>query len=240
VTDSHAESLLAAAAELEARDERIGAELAELAELAARAARVDERARELVVFLEAVPAELAALDGQREILQRRLEQARAQEAAAAQRLVELEGARRAQARRVQAERERDQAGEAAEDASRGLERLQERRDKLLGEESSAHTEADALADEAREVAAEVRRQSRVSASGRGEPGLGLAGLTAWADRVQAALLVARSGLDSERERLVREANELGSAVLGEPLGGSSVTVVRRRLERALRGGPGSD
>jgi chromosome segregation ATPase len=240
VTDSHAESLLAVAAELEARDERIGAELAEIAEVAARAARIDERARELAAFLEAVPAELAALDGQREILQRRLELARTEEAAAVQRLAELEGARRAQARRVQAERERDQARDAAEDASRGLERLQERRDKLLDEESGSHTQADALADEAREVAAEARRQSRVSASGRGEPGLGLAGLTAWADRVQAALLVARSGLDSERERVVREASELGTAVLGEPLGGSSVAVVRRRLEQALRPGNGSD
>jgi hypothetical protein len=47
------------------------------------------------------------------------------------------------------------------------------------------------------------------------------------------VLVARGGLETERERIVREANELASSVLGEPLYTASVAVVRRRLEEQL-------
>jgi hypothetical protein len=44
----------------------------------------------------------------------------------------------------------------------------------------------------------------------------------------------RGQREQERERLVREANELGGSALGEQLAGSSVALVRRRLEEALR------
>jgi hypothetical protein len=39
-------------------------------------------------------------------------------------------------------------------------------------------------------------------------------------------------LETERERVVVEANVLGASVLGEQLGASSVALVRRRLESA--------
>ena len=47
------------------------------------------------------------------------------------------------------------------------------------------------------------------------------------------VLVARGTLEAERERIVVEANALAAGALGESLGGSSVTVVRRRLEEAV-------
>jgi hypothetical protein len=47
------------------------------------------------------------------------------------------------------------------------------------------------------------------------------------------LFVVRGTLETERERVVVEANALGSAVLGEALGASSVATVRRRVEQAL-------
>ena len=48
--------------------------------------------------------------------------------------------------------------------------------------------------------------------------------------------MARAGLEAERERIVREGNELASSVLGEPLYTASVAQVRKRLEEALAQG----
>ena len=54
----------------------------------------------------------------------------------------------------------------------------------------------------------------------------------WAARAHAAVLVARSGLEAERDRIVRETTELASAVLGEPIPATSVAVLRERIESA--------
>ena len=62
------------------------------------------------------------------------------------------------------------------------------------------------------------------------PGPGIEGVLEWAARAHAAVFVARSGLETERERVVREANELAASVLGEPLYATSVALVRQRLE----------
>ena len=62
------------------------------------------------------------------------------------------------------------------------------------------------------------------------PAPGIEGVLEWAARAHAAVFVARSGLETERERVVREANELAASVLGEPLYATSVALVRQRLE----------
>ncbi len=64
------------------------------------------------------------------------------------------------------------------------------------------------------------------------PGPGPEGLLTWAEAAQAALFVARGQAMAEQEAVIRQANELGSAVLGEPLGAASVAVVARRIETA--------
>jgi hypothetical protein len=73
---------------------------------------------------------------------------------------------------------------------------------------------------------------RVSDAGGADPGASLDDLVEWGARVHAALFVVRGGLELERERVVREANELGAAVLGEPVA-ASVGRVRELIERAL-------
>jgi hypothetical protein len=57
----------------------------------------------------------------------------------------------------------------------------------------------------------------------------------WGTRARAALLVARSQLASERDAVVRQANELGASVLGEPLPALSAGEIARRVEGTLGG-----
>jgi hypothetical protein len=64
------------------------------------------------------------------------------------------------------------------------------------------------------------------------PAPGLEALLTWAEAAQAALFVARGQAMAEHDAVVRQANELGSAALGEPLGAASVAVVVRRIESA--------
>jgi hypothetical protein len=71
---------------------------------------------------------------------------------------------------------------------------------------------------------------RVSESGRTVPGTSLEEIEEWGARAHAALFVVRGGLESERERLVLEANSLAAATFGDHGGGSSVALVRRRIE----------
>jgi hypothetical protein len=89
-----------------------------------------------------------------------------------------------------------------------------------------------LEERSRAVSGRVAALARVSREGAEAPEPGLEGTIAWASRARAALWVVRSGLEGERERVVREANELGASVLGEPLAATSVATVRKRLERA--------
>jgi len=120
--------------------------------------------------------------------------------------------------------------EVAADAAAHIERVADSQRRLLGDEQAARGEATLLAREAADTATAVSELPRVSDTGRTQPGETLAELAAWADRVGAALLVVRGGLVGERERLLREAGELATAALGEPLYGASVSMVRRRLE----------
>jgi chromosome segregation ATPase len=228
-------ALLDAAAELETLDAELAASLDEVDDLARRAAHVHERALALEGFLAGVPLQLAALEREHaEAVDRRAEAASA--LAEAQRNVdELERSRRvSEEKRAQAGRELVHAREAAADAATRVERVAGQEERLLDEERAARAEVGLLAAEAGETAAAVREVHRVSESGRTEPGDTLRELAAWADRVGAALLVVRGSLATDRERLLREAGELAASALGEPVYGSSVSVLRRRLEDASR------
>ncbi len=55
-------------------------------------------------------------------------------------------------------------------------------------------------------------------------------LVDWGSRARAALYLARTSFEHEREQIVREAAEIGSSALGEPVYGSTVEAVLRRLE----------
>ncbi len=63
-------------------------------------------------------------------------------------------------------------------------------------------------------------------------------LTDWASRAQAELFVATSQVDARRERGVREANELASALLGESTHGSTPAQALERVNRYWTSSPG--
>ena len=63
-----------------------------------------------------------------------------------------------------------------------------------------------------------------------DPGEGLRALIEWGSRAHAALFVDSRQLGAQRELVIREANELASAVLGEPTYGSTVEQALARVE----------
>lgn len=229
------EALLALAANIERRDGDVAEALELVLDLGHRADEIKARAAQLQLLLESAPSEIAGLDrSEAEAGHVRAETTDAL-AHAERRVAELAQNRRAGAEaRAAADRDLELSRElAAEAAARG-DRLVHDRAELMRAKSAAQAEVFDLARDANDVASRMQDVPRVSASGREAPGQGLAQLSEWGSRVHAALFVVRGQLEGERDRLVREANELGGAVLGEQLAGSNVTLVRRRLEEALR------
>lgn len=201
------------ALELERRDAVIAERVELLSRLAGEIDRIRERAAELAAFFDRLPAAREHA-GSAET-----------EAAAA-----LERARSAV---LEAEQEGVDVQAAVRVAEERLERTAALRAALERAAEAAHSEARALAQAAAEAARELGAAPRVTLAAA--PGDGLADVLDWAARAHAAILVARSGLDAERDRIFREANELGSSVLGEPLQSTNVSRVRRRVEERLSG-----
>jgi hypothetical protein len=213
--------------ELEGRDEAIAALLEVLASLRARVRALGAEAARLRAVLTLLPRERTAAAS---VVERG-------EAVVETRQEELAAAEEAAGR---ARRAREERQAAAELARRALERAEEelasaRRhaDSLAGAEDVAEREARAVesaaAALARELVGAPRLRSRVPEAPEG----GLAGVEAWAARADGALLLARSGLDEEREAVVREANELAASVLGEVPAPAGVRRIRERVEAAL-------
>lgn len=227
-----ATELLGHAAELERRDELLAFELDRIDALADRVAALRTRAREVEAALADLPAETdAALAGE--------QAARAEKAAArkahdvAERRIQALGRASGQDVRDQAGRELVRAREELHDAGTRIERAASRVVSLEDRHRTLIAETDALGVEARTVATGIQATARIADPGKGEPGSALASIEDWGARARAALFVAHGALAEERERIVLEANALGSLALGEPLGGSSVSLVRRRIEEAL-------
>ena len=59
-------------------------------------------------------------------------------------------------------------------------------------------------------------------------------LVDWAARAQASLFVAVGQIDTQRDRVIREANELATMLLGEPTYGATPEQARARVEATLR------
>jgi len=217
---------LALAADIERRDADVAVLLDLVARLSRRADELGLRSEEVQRFRETVPGELARLD--------RVEaEARDAAAAAANALDDIER-RVADLPRRDAELELENARRVASEAAARGRHVTAERTALLEREASSRVEIGDLTREAGEVAACLNDIPRVSESGREPPGETLADVSEWARRVHAALFVVRGQLESERDRLIREANELAGAVLGEQLSGSNVSLVRKRLEEARR------
>jgi DNA repair exonuclease SbcCD ATPase subunit len=221
------DSRLAFAAELEQRDATLAGRIGALAELSAEVELIRARAAEIESLLEALPAERAHLDEADADAARDRELARAG-------LAEAESA----LERARSEDARDTARRAVMLAAAAVRAEDERRVRLIERRTALEQEAERLEAEAGDLerraaaaAASLEKSSRVSSIA--PPERGLSGIVDWGARAHAAVVVARGGLESERERIVREANELAASVLGEPLYTASVALVRRRLETEL-------
>ena len=183
---------------------------------------------------ERIPAELAELEALLQETESEIAGARTELEAAEARFAGLETSRRAKPDEI--DRARSEAATARErlaDAGAQLDRLTAREEELRTEERALREGAEALPRQADRVADDLRGVARVAESARVDPGPSMEELEEWGARVRSALFVARGTLETERERVVTEANALGTAVLGESLGASSVAVVRRRLEERL-------
>jgi chromosome segregation ATPase len=231
--DASAEHL-AHATELERRDAAVARELETLLALTERAGTIRGRANEIGEALGRLPDELAELDARRRAMDADLARARSELEAADARVTKVESARRRKQDEV--DRARSEAATARDqlaDAEAELRRLEGLGDDLRLRATTLRGEASGLPQAAEAVAADIRRLRRVTDAAGAEPGTSLADIEEWGARVRSALFVARGTLETERERIVVEANALGSAVLGESLGGSSVAVIRRRVEERL-------
>jgi hypothetical protein len=219
--------------ELVRADEACSATLAELDELVRETAWIGKQAAELAAFLDAAPSERARLDGEigeaeREVhaRSRALAQAEAELAEAEQRSDEerLAAARRFVVRARDALSIAEKRAAASRAASRELEQRL----------SEAQQEAPRLEERAASLALTLRGRPRLAGEATLPPEPGLIGVTEWASGARATLLVARNAVATERDLVIRQANELGAVVLGEPLVASSAALVARRLEQALR------
>ena len=223
------DEVLAFLRELEAADETLSAAEGDLAELGAEVERVRLRAADLEKFLSRLPVE-------RERLQ--TEQAGAeQQAARALRAKD-------EASDSVADAERGRSADAVAEARRAVIRTQDalrmadRHVSEVGEESAAleDTAADAIREaaelegRARRFAAEFGQHPRLTDQAASDPPPGLAGIVEWGSAARAALFVARGSLSSEREAVIRQANELGSRLLGEPRLAATPATVLRRVE----------
>lgn len=225
---------LAHAAELDRRDVAISRELDTIRALAERAGALRDRVGEIREALARIPRELGELGARREQTEADATRARAELEAAEARLAELERARRRKADEIARMRsERTTAAEQLADAETRLARLATLEFELHEEKGILEQEAGRLAGSAAEISAELRRTDRVTERAARAPGMELEELEEWGAQVRSALFVARGTLETERERVVAEANALGAAVLGESLGASSVAVLRRRIEAHL-------
>ena len=224
---------LAHAAELERRDTEIANELEIVRDLEERVGAIRGRAGSVREALERVPLEREDLDRRRADADRAVTAAHADVERTGSRVASLEASRRK--RDDELERARKEAATARDvlaDALAVRARVDERESALADEERALLAEGDALAEAAELVAEGVRDVGRVTESAGRAPGTSLADLDDWGSLVRSALFVARGTLEAERERVVLEANALGTSVLGEQLGTSSVALVRRRLEAA--------
>ena len=218
---------LAFAAELEERDAALSDRIELLGELGRQVEEVRVRARAVAEALERLPRDREQVLASLADAERELEAAQATHARA------LRDVERARGEDTQPAARRHEAHAATDlrTTEDRRERLVSRRDELARSEQAVTGEIDALDVRVRELAAELKSAPRVAAPD--PPERGLDGLADWGARAHAAVFVARSGLETERGRVVREASELAASVLGDPLAATSVAGIRERLEERL-------
>ena len=208
--------------------------LADLRELAARDAELSARAARLhLLDAEVASIRLRADETERffalyaEEERRHGETVRAAHDEVARRRAELDAAERELAD-AHDEDERVHAGHAVERArdhldvaTAALARAEDGAAALEREAVDLTAGVPTLEERARAVAAEVPDVRDAPA--------GVRPLAEWASHAHAELFVAAGQIDTERDRVIRQANELATMVLGEPTYGSTVAQLAERV-----------
>ena len=199
------------------RDEHLAAEAERLRELDGQVAAVRTAAEAVDAFFAAYPEEEArrrsAVSDAEGELERRRAQLRAAEgelAAAAD-----EDARAHAEHAVERGRDHVAVAEAA------LERARAAAQELERDAARLPTDVPRLEQKAGAIADEVPHVPPAPTGPRA--------LVDWASHAHAQLFVAAGQLDAQRERVIREANELASMLLGEPTYGSTVAQLAERI-----------
>jgi chromosome segregation ATPase len=204
--------------ELARRDEELAGGARRLRELDGQIGAIRARAEAIGAFFAGYPTEEAR---RRAVLE-------AAEAAADRRAAELAAAEREavaagdnEEARVRAAAVVDRARDHVSVAEASLARARDSAAELERDAASLPEEVPLLEERARAIAAEV---PHVPA-----PASGPRGLVDWASHAHAELFVAAGQLDAQRERVIREANELATMLLGEPTYGSTVAQLAQRV-----------
>lgn len=216
--------------EIERADQEIAATLDELDELASEVDELRLRAAELEAFQARLPAERERAVASEAAAERQIASAREELADADRELAEAKRAgdeRRTASARNRLVRARDELGMAERRAGEAESELA----RLQSEEAAGTRHVVEVEERTRHLAAALRERPRL-AEQAGTPREGPAGVAAWARGARAALFVARGSLATERNALIRQANELGALVLGEPLLARSAAEVARRVRHA--------
>ena len=202
-----------------------------LAERDAELARETERLQGLDLQVAALRARAEAIDAffaaYPEEERRRRAEADAAEDELRRRRAELaEAERELDAARDGAERERarsavSRASDHVVVAAAALERAAASAGELERDASTLPEELPLLEARARAIADTARHIP--------QPPEGVRALVEWASHAHAELFVATRQLASERERLIREANELATSLLGEPTYGSTIAQLAQRV-----------
>jgi hypothetical protein len=220
---------LALLRELERVDDAVAAELVETDELYAAVEELRRRALEVEGFFARLPGERAAAAKSALEAERALAEAGA---AADEATAAVAAARSAgnDERLAEARRREVAAQDSLHVAERRLEAARRRAAELEARAEAAQSESHALGASAGDLASTLADRPRVPGGAVADPGTSAAGVAEWGTRARAALLVARSQATAERDAVVRQANELGTAVLGEPLPPLGAREVVRRVE----------
>lgn len=223
---------LAILADLERGEEEVAVELGEIDELYAACEQVRLAAHDLVDFFKRLPEEREAAAREIQESAQALRQARAAFEQAEQELAATEKGddqeRLAAARRFQI-RTRD----ALHLAERRAQAAEDRAAELEAAATAAEEHSKELNARARDLAEALSRRPRVAVGSAIPPDATTAQVAEWGTEARAALLVARSQIAAERDALVRQANELASNAVGEPVAAISAAGAADLLRRTL-------
>ena len=207
---------------LAARDEELAIKERALQQLDADVRMIRERAEAMSLFFAGYAeargrADSVVATAEAEVLNRRREVTEAEASLAAER----EEERRELARRALA-----RAKDHLSVAELAVARARAEADRLAQAAQDWQDELPALEDDA-------RRLSRDLPDVAPPPASGPEALISWASHAHAALFVAVRQVETERERVNRESNELASALIGEPTYGSTPAQALVRAEQRV-------